>query len=257
MNAPVPPPVNLANLGNLASLKKAPKTRARSGLAAPLAGPLLVAAGVAVLRLAPGMIEQRRRRASMTPWIAGGVTGLGLLGVAAWQLRRLFSHEPAHDVEMRRGLLEIRRYAPARVVETTVDASWDEALDQGFRRLAGFIFGGNQSKQRIPMTAPVLGTGDGDGFRVSFVLPPGVAPSTPDDVRVALSDLPARRVAVIRFNGRHDAHSIEVHKAELTHELVANGLKPRGVAVYAGYDPPWTLPLLRRNELWVELEEQV
>lgn len=257
MTAPFPPPVNLANLGNLASLQKAPKIRARSRLTAPVAGTLLIAAGVAALRFAPRMIEQRRRRSSLTPWIAGGVTGLGLLGVAAWQLQRLFSHEPAHDVEMRRGLLEIRRYAPARTAETTVDASWDEALDQGFRRLAGFIFGGNQAKQRIPMTAPVLGTGDGDGFRVSFVLPPGIVPSTPDDARVGLGELPARRVAVIRFNGRRDAHSIEVRKAELTHELVANGLTPRGVAVYAGYDPPWTLPMLRRNELWVELEDQV
>ena len=130
------------------------------------------------------------------------------------------------------------------------------ALDRGFRRLAGFLFGANDRHERMAMTTPVLGTGDGDGYKVSFVLPEGVAPPAPDDARVAVTDLPARRVAVLRFNGRHDVLTIESHKRDLTHALATNGLKPRGEASFAGYDPPSTLPLLRRNELWVELEAE-
>ena len=86
-------------------------------------------------------------------------------------------------------------------------------------------------------------------------MPEGVDVS-PEDSRIDVHVLPARRVAVLRFRGRHDARSIELHKRELARALVMNHLRPRGEATFAVYNPPWTLPLLRRNELWVELENE-
>jgi hypothetical protein len=260
MNLPVSPTVNLANLANLAGVasleKMAPgaKARRRVRIGAPVGLALLAAAGVAVWRLAS--IERERQRAKRRNlWLAGGAS-VALLAVARWQMQRLFAAEPAHEVEMKRGALEVRRYPSVRIAQTTVEGHWDQALNEGFSRLAGFIFGGNEGQKKIAMKSPVLGTGDADGFRVAFVMPEGVTPSTPDDTRVALGELPARRVAVLRFNGRYDASAIEEHKRELAHALTANGLHPRGEVSFAGYDPPSTLPLLRRNELWVELDDQ-
>ena len=255
MNAPVPPPVELANLANIENVTqiKALKGKRTAKKAIPVAT-LLTAAGVLAWRLAPVLLERRRRSSRHDLWIAGGV-GAATLALGAWQLQRVFATEPAHEVEARRGRLEIRRYPSIRVAETTVDRTWDLALDEGFHRLAGFIFGANVGHKRIAMTAPVLGTGDGTGFKVSFVMPEGDAIPTPDDARISVSDVPSRRIAVLRFAGRYNAESIETRKLELIRALAAEGLKPRGEAYFAGYDPPSTLPLLRRNELWVELEE--
>ena len=247
MNAPIPPPVDLSNLRNLALAKK---TRGRASSAAPLAGTVLAAAGVLVWRLASA--RRSRRRSYRGWWMAGA--GLAVVGVARWQLQRWFSPQPAYEVERDLGELELRRYPAVRVAATTVEGTWELALNEGFRRLAGFIFGKNDRRERITMTAPVLGTGDGNGYRLTFVLPEGVVPPSPDDARVEVGELPSRRVAVLRFNGGHDALAIESHKRELAHALARHGLHPRGEATFAGYDPPTTLPVLRRNELWVELE---
>lgn len=255
MNAPVAPPVDLANLARIAKVAPIPAIpRKRAAKKAIPVSTLLTAAGVLAWRLAPIVLERRRRSSRRSMWIAGGL-GAATLALGAWQLQRLFTAEPVHEVETRRGPLEIRRYPSIRVAETTVDRTWDEALDEGFRRLAGFIFGGNVGHKRLAMTTPVLGTGDGAGFRVSFVMPEGDAIPTPDDARISVSDVPSRRIAVLRFAGRYDAHTIEAKKLELVHALAVERLKPRGEAYFAGYDPPSTLPLLRRNELWVELEE--
>ena len=252
MMAPLIPTVGLDNLGKLALTAPRP---ARS-LARPMSALLASAASLLVWRLA-SMAEERRRRKTTQRrlMITGGVVLTGLV-LARWQMQRLFAHEPPYEVEEQRGLLEIRRYPALRIAETTVDATWEEALQQGFRRLAGFIFGGNDTRQRLAMTAPVLGTGNGAGFRVAFVMPEGHVPA-PDDDRVGVRELPARRVAVLRFRGRYDASTIDARKKDLVHELAAAGLHPSGEASFAGYDPPSTLPLLRRNELWVELEPAV
>jgi hypothetical protein len=247
MDLPAPPTVDLANLGNVANLVK---KRERASSAIPLAGTLLAAAGVLAWRLAP--LLRPRRRSYRAWWMAGA--GLAVVGLTRWQLQRWFSPEPRYELEGARGELELRRYPMVRVAVTTVDGSWEDALNEGFARLAGFIFGQNARSERIAMTAPVLGTGDGRGYRLSFVMPEGFAPPSPDDARVELGELPSRRVAVLRFNGGHDAETIESHKRDLAHALAVNGLHPRGEATFAGYDPPTTLPVLRRNELWVEID---
>lgn len=257
MNAPAVPPVDLKNLVNLRGEPLVPVKRkaSKAKAAGPVAVALLAAAGVLVWRLAPLEVLRRRRasRSRAGGWIAGGAA-LGALAFAGWQLQRVFNRQPAHQVESRLGLLEIRRYPSVRVAETTVDAKWEEALELGFGRLAGFIGGGNREDQKIAMTSPVLGSGAGDGYRVSFFLPDDVVASEPDDHRVELREVPPRRVAVLRFNGRYDTPNIESHKRTLAHELAQHGLHPKGEAWFAGYDPPWTLPLLRRVELWVEIE---
>jgi hypothetical protein len=202
-------------------------------------------------------IMSRIRRRNSRRFVYGphlAAAGLVALGVASWQLRRLFVREPEHTIEARRDGFEIRRYAPARIAETDVGGTWEEALGQGFRRLASFIFGSNTRKQRIAMTAPVTATREGDGYRLAFAMPEGVDLPRPDDEHIAIHALPSRRVAVLRFRGRPAADSIESKKRELLDLAEASGYVPRGEPTFAGYDPPWTVPLLRRNEVWVEIE---
>ncbi len=199
--------------------------------------------------------EEGRSRRSLAPWIVGGagLAALGL-GVARWQLQRLFAKEPPHELEELRGDLEIRRYAPIAIARTTVEGAWEDALDAGFSRLAHFIFRGNAEKKKIRMTSPVMGMREGTGYRFAFVMPEAVDTPSPTDDRVALDRVPARRVAVLRFNGRYDSASVEAKKRELVATAEENGYVTRGEATFAGYDPPSTLPMLRRNEVWVEIE---
>ena len=201
-------------------------------------------------------VRRASSRRKVGLWL-GAAGSLALLATARWQLQRVFNEMPPYEVESKHGPLEVRRYPSMRVAETVVDASWDDALKEGFRRLAGFIFGNNDRHQKIAMTSPVLGssTASGDAFKVTFVLPEGVQPPLPEDARVEVHEMAPRRVAVLRFRGRYDADGIEAGKKELAHALAMNGLQPRGEATFAGYDPPSTLPLLRRNELWIELED--
>ena len=233
-----------------------PRSRARR--VAPLAAALLGAVGLVgagVWRMSSVRRASSRRKTGL--WL-GAAGSVALLALARWQLQRVFNEMPRYEVEKKLGPLEVRRYPSMRVVDTVVDASWDDALQEGFRRLAGFIFGNNDRHQKIAMTSPVLGssTRGGEAFKVTFVLPEGVQPPSPGDSRVAVREMAPRRVAVLRFHGRYDAEGIEAGKRELAHALAEHGLHPRGEATFAGYDPPSTLPLLRRTELWVELEER-
>ncbi|MDF2692292.1 MAG: uncharacterized protein K0S65_675, partial [Labilithrix sp.] len=157
MYVPAPPPVELANLGNLASDRSKKRALARRHpIAMAILGALSTAgtagaAGTLAWRLAPVLgpalprllaplrdLRRGRRRSRRNLWIGAGA-GLAVLGLLGWQLQRLFTAKPKHEVERRVGHLEIRRYPSIRIAETTVEGTWDAALDEGFRRLAAFI----------------------------------------------------------------------------------------------------------------------
>lgn len=210
-----------------------------------VAGPALIGAGAARLF--------GSRRAGV---VAGGLTALGL-GALRWQLQRLFNDEPAHEVEERFGHLEIRRLSARVEARTTLEVDdFERALELGFGRVAGYIGGGNRAGERIAMSSPVMAT-HRLGFTIAFVMPPGRSRSSlpaPDDDQVLLCEAPPQRVAVLRFRGRYDADDVGRHEQELLRLVSEAGLSASGPIVFAGYDPPTTLPSLRRNELWVELE---
>jgi hypothetical protein len=171
---------------------------------------------------------------------------------------RVGTEEPAHTSERLTDRVEFRRYRPRIAAETVVDAEQRQALEQGFRRLAGYIFGGNQASNRIAMTAPVSrAAADGRGWTVRFFMPSTWTMATlptPDDARVRLTEVPAETMAVLRFSGLAKPDVIAAHTAELQESLRRNDIEMAGEPVVWFYDPPWTLPFRRRNEVAVPIE---
>lgn len=180
--------------------------------------------------------------------------------------------EPTYRAITEDGSISIRQYPSCIVAETEVSGDWDSASTRGFRRLAGYIFGGNQGATRIAMTAPVgqrtAGTriamtapvgvrSVGEAWVVSFTMPAGSSLTslpTPNDALVVLRENPGRRVAVIRFTGFWSTPRMETKTAELRAWLTQKGLVQAGQPEINRYDPPWTLPWLRRNEIWIPVE---
>ena len=180
--------------------------------------------------------------------------------------------EPRYEVTRRLGDVELRRYAPQVRAVTLVDAGLESAMSEGFRRLAGYIFGGNTGRAKIAMTAPVSATpvkiamtapvsatpADGGQTRVAFTMPAALelqALPVPNDPRVVLEAVPAHLVAVVRFSGTTSDARVSKERAALFSALERAGLKRSGEPTLARYDPPWTLPFLRRNELAVDVVE--
>ena len=195
----------------------------------------------------------RSRRAGL---IAGGISALGL-GIGRWQLERSFNDEPDYTVEETIGDLEIRRYE-ARVEAETMITEVDHvtAISRGFDVLAGYIFGKNTDREKLGMTTPVTTRNIEGDWRVAFVMPISRTSSSlpmPTDDRIELVEIAPRRVAVLEFRGARKNALIEEKQDELKKLVRAAGLKAKGDPTYAGFDPPWTLPMLRRNEAWIEI----
>jgi len=196
----------------------------------------------------------------------GAAAGLGLF---RWQMSRLFSEQASYDVETCVGPdeVEIRHYAPQVVAETTVRTdTFREALDIGFATLAEYIFGHNATGEKIEMTAPVTQSREGrrsdiamneDGtWLVRFVMPGSSSLASlpsPLNHQVRLRAVPARRVAALRYSGTFNSEESEQMQLRLLANLKTQGLKPAGETTFAGYDAPWVLPFLRRNEALVDL----
>ena len=116
---------------------------------------------------------------------------------------------------------------------------------------------GSADGVEVAMTAPVLTEADGERWRVAFVLPSRFTPETaplPTDPLVKLSTVPSKTVAVVRFSGLANEWRYRDYEAELLRWIERNELTPASEPRYAGYDPPWTLPFRRRNEVLIDLQ---
>ena len=153
--------------------------------------------------------------------------------------------EKAWDAEQ----IEIRAYA-ARVMAVTDMA---EDSDGGFRVLAGYIFGGNAEEQKIAMTAPVQQSMAGER-EMAFMMPAEYAFEDlpqPEDQRVSFREAPAYTAAVIQFSGWASAEKADENWQQLRRFLIAEGIDITGDPTLNQYNPPWTLPFMRRNEIIV------
>jgi len=180
--------------------------------------------------------------------------------------------EAKYTVIIKEGSYELRQYEPHIVAETTVDGDFDKSGNEGFRRLFKYISGENQKKQsiamttpvsqeagseKIAMTAPVSQEQTGGQWRIAFVMPSEYTMDTlpqPVDPKVALRQVPARRMASITYSGTWSKERYEEHKALLEAFMQKQKLHPLGEPVLARYNSPFTLWFLRRNEVLVPVQ---
>lgn len=179
---------------------------------------------------------------------------------------RVGTEQPHYVVLQREGPVEIRRYDSRIAAQATVEGDEVAARSRGFRMIAGYIFGGNQGRTEIAMTSPVA-QGKGQeismtspvsqsatlgGWTVQFFMPGKYRLAdlpVPNDPAVKLVELPPETYAVQRFTGLGNPSTVARKSAELTAHLKARGKSSQGEPVVWFYDPPWTVPFLRRNEV--------
>lgn len=162
--------------------------------------------------------------------------------------------EPRWELIEQLDQVEIRLYAPGVQAVTELDSS--AGSSNGFRRLAGYIFGGNAREQSIAMTAPVQETLGQPRPLMKFTLPAGYALAElpkPNDASVSLVEVPQRTVAAIRFSGWATDGKVASMQRILFETLDKHGIQRIGEPVLNQYNPPWTPPFLRRNEVSVEV----
>jgi hypothetical protein len=182
---------------------------------------------------------------------------------------RAATEQPAYTVVERSGGVELRQYSPRLVAETTVRGDEVSARNQGFRVIADYIFGANQGRASIAMTSPVAqaavrpeaiamtapvaqSAGKNGEWRVQFFMPARYTRDTlpkPNSSRVVITELPAQRYAVLRFSGLAGRAAVATRTEELKTRVAALGWTVTGAPVTWFYDPPWTLPPMRRNEI--------
>lgn len=196
------------------------------------------------------------------------VLGLTFTGTA------MAIEEPRYSVLENTPPFELRSYEPMIVAEVQVDGDLDTASRQGFQLIAAYIFGKNQvndgadssapimieerpsKSAKIAMTAPVIVENSAERWTVSFVMPAEYTLATlpkPLDPRVQIRTLPAVKKAVIQFTGFYNSQKVTEKTIELEGWIRGNNLQAIGSPQFARYDPPWTLPFFRRNEILINV----
>lgn len=183
-------------------------------------------------------------------------------------------NEPKFKLIESHNNVEIREYTHVIAAQVLVEGERKKAISVGFRILADYIFGNNIPRQKISMTSPVTQqqgekiamTGpvtqqeleEGKQWKVRFIMPSEYMLKTlpqPNDSRVELLSVPTKRYVVIRFAGFAGVESLQKHLEKLQKYISSRKLHTLGGPIFAFYNPPWTLPFLRRNEIMIELRE--
>jgi hypothetical protein len=204
-------------------------------------------------------------------WILLAIIIVGIL----WSVWGYFSsrvEQTDYSVTAHAKGYEVRQYPAHLVAQTTVQGSYKEAVGTGFRIIAGYIFGDNTKKQSIAMTAPVVAQGEvsekiamtapvvasptGGAYTISFGMPRGLTLETlpvPNDARVKLVELPARKVAARQYAGWRTNAREKGMEDELLQALSRDGHRAISAPAYAGYNAPWTPPWMQRHEVLVDI----
>lgn len=183
------------------------------------------------------------------------------------------TEEPPYTVIREVDGVEIRSYGPRIAAQTAVATDEEAARNEGFRRLARYIFGSNSAKDKIAMTAPVSAQqsekiamtapvatqrGSADDWVIRFFMPAEYTMDTlpaPKDDRVHLVEVPGETVAVLRYNGSYGPDAVAAKTKQLLETLHRNNIEPTGDPLSWFYDPPWTVPFRRRNEVVVTVAD--
>ena len=178
---------------------------------------------------------------------------------------------PSYKVIQSKGKIEIREFDPMVIAEVQVVGRRKDAISSGFKLLADYIFGNNISQEnidttatiqqpaseKIAMTAPVQQQLANDSWLVSFVMPSEYNLEDlpkPKNIEVKLKNVPVKRFVTIQFSGTSSDENLAKHKKLLVEFIKNNSISVTGTSKYAFYNPPWTLPVMRRNEVMFEVQ---
>lgn len=203
-----------------------------------------------------------------------------LLAGLLWTGSLMATEEPKFESLRKEDNFEVRRYAPLIVAETVVEGDMDSASRRGFRLIADYTFGKNE---RIAMTNPVVAEPQGKAEKIAMTAPVSIEPENADRNRIAgaqrwrvhfvmpsqytlaslpkplnpqvtLREVPAQTFAVLTYSGLNTEKRVQDKTDQLLDWLKAQGVETIGKPQLARYDPPWTLPFLRRNEILQEIK---
>jgi hypothetical protein len=192
--------------------------------------------------------------------------------------------EPKYEVIVSDAQFEVRHYAPVLIAETIVEGDMDAASSKGFRLIADFIFGNNLSsdtdkKSKIAMTAPVTVEPQSSKitmtapvtvepqaaessmkttktWRINFVMPSQYTLATipkPKNNAVTLREVPSKYFIVHKYSGFNTVSRVQTKTDETVEWAIKRSYKMIGTPQLSRYDPPWTLPMFRRNEIMLEI----
>ena len=191
-----------------------------------------------------------------------------------FSLQLMATEEPVFSLIYKENNFEVREYTPRIIAQVKIIGNFDEASSAGFRSLADFIFGNNSinnesekismtapvvaepTSEKIPMTTPVLAEEKNNEWLISFVMPKEYSFKTlpkPNNSEVTLITLPKEKFAVIVFSGLVRESSYAEKVKLLNNFIETQDLKTCGSVQIARYNPPWTLPFFRRNELMIKV----
>lgn len=187
--------------------------------------------------------------------------------------------EPSWTSVQTDGKIEVRKYDQMIVAEVVQKGERYDAINAGFKVLAGYIFGGNQGDKKIAMTAPVVqqsnapaagqkitmtapviqqNAGNANEWKVGFVMPSQYTLDTlpvPNDKQIKFVVIPAHKKATIRFSGFNTDKNLKEHQEMLFKWMAEKNLRGKGEPVFAFYNPPWTPYFLKRNEVMIDISE--
>jgi len=193
------------------------------------------------------------------------LTGCSVVGIRNYE-------EPNYKIVLQEDKFEVREYTDVLVAQSTSPGDYKQSSGNNFDRLAGYIFGKNQRQEKMDMTTPVLQEQQSEkmdmtvpvyqqqsdsSWTMTFVLPSKYTLETvpqPLDENVTVTVLEQVKVATLRFSGTMNEENILKHTQLLQTWLKNNQLKAVAKPYSAAYDPPWTLPILRRNEIHIPIQ---
>jgi hypothetical protein len=199
---------------------------------------------------------------------------IGILTLLIISNSSMAIEEPSYLVSDQEAPFEVRQYSPMIIAEVMVDGSRDEASNKGFRLIADFIFGNNSGvnlepkkiamtapvtvePQKIAMTAPVtVEELEASQWRVQFVMPKEYTIESlpkPNNKEVNIRQVAGKRYAVNQFSGLNGSEKIDTKTKELKEWIEKKHFRMIGTPQLARYNPPWTLPPWRRNEILIEI----
>lgn len=194
-----------------------------------------------------------------------------IIAFVIWQKTAYKVDEPKYTVLKSEGPIEIRRYPALVVAEVKIKGQRFSSINSGFRLLADYIFGDNKNNQKIAMTAPVMQEktttsnystetqkSQDDTWIVRFVMPSDFDITSlphPNNSAVTLINLPAKVYVIIKFSGSNSDKNLQDHLTNILQYSKEHNLKITGEPIMAFYNPPWILPMFRRNEIMLELKD--